>query len=108
MSTEPIKNQDSRNGITVERRLLEESFAFDFFQAVRLLERLDPNRKPVGRTSAPRAEAVRFKAHLSLSFPPSSIYNLDPPSSPLPVPALTVAFLGLTGPSGALPRHYTE
>jgi type VI secretion system protein ImpH len=93
---------------SVAARLFEEGFAFDFFQAVRLLERLAPKRCPVGRAGPPQEEVVRFRAHLSLSFPPSSIYEIQSPSAALKVPALTVAFMGLTGPSGILPQHYTE
>jgi type VI secretion system protein ImpH len=93
---------------TVEERLLGEGFAFDFFQAVRLLERLLPDRRPVGHTSPPRSEIVRFRAHVSLSFPPSSIYDIVRPADPLDPLQMIVAFFGLTGPSGVLPRHYTE
>jgi type VI secretion system protein ImpH len=93
---------------TVEDWLFEEGYVFDFFQAVRLLERLDPQRGAVGRASAPAEEAVRFLARLSLDFPPSSIYEIKLPSADVPVPAMTASFMGLTGPSGVLPRHYTE
>src|SRR5205823_27398 len=93
---------------TVEGLLWEEPFVFDFFQAVRVLERLAKDRKPVGRTGSPRDEVVRFRAHLSLTFPPSSIYDLQRPTEALPLPLMTVAFMGLYGPSGVLPRHYTE
>jgi type VI secretion system protein ImpH len=93
---------------TVEKQLFEQGFAFDFFQAVRLLQRLDPNRKAVGHAGPPAAEAVRFRAHLSLSFPPSPIFDIARPTSSEPVPTMVEAFLGLTGPSGVLPRHYTE
>jgi type VI secretion system protein ImpH len=92
---------------TVAERLVEESYAFDFFQAVRLLERINPQRRLVGRAGPPAEEVARFRAHLSLSFPPSAIYELQPASALLP-PAMTVAFMGLTGPSGVLPVHYTE
>ena len=94
--------------MTVAERLFAEGFAFDFFQAVRLLEKLEPGRKPVGRGGPPRDEVARFRAHLSLTFPPSAIYDLEPASSKLPCPSMTVSFMGLTGPSGILPRHYTE
>jgi type VI secretion system protein ImpH len=95
-------------GRTVEQWLFEEPYCFHFFQAVRLLERLAPQRRPVGRGGPPSAEVVRFRAHQALWFPPSAIFDLQGPSESLPLPAMTVAFLGLTGPSGVLPRHYTE
>ena len=75
---------------------------------MRLLEQLRPEAVPVGRAGPPGAEAVRFRAHQSLSFPPSVIHSLTPPDGPDGVPALTVTFMGLTGPNGVLPRHYTE
>ena len=46
--------------------LLErEPYLFEFFQAVRLLERLMPDREPVGRFVNPRTEVVRFGANPS-------------------------------------------
>ena len=41
-----------------------------FFQAVRLLERLLPDRAPVGGDAPPSREVVRFLTKLSLAFPP--------------------------------------
>src|SRR5262249_4560262 len=61
-----------------------------------------------GKDAVPRTEVARFRAHLSVSFPPSAIYQIEPPTAVVPVPTVTVAFMGLTGPSGVLPRHYTE
>jgi type VI secretion system protein ImpH len=75
---------------------------------VRLLERLGPRRRPLGEAGPPSAEVVRVRAHLSLNFPPSAIYDLERPAAADAAPVMTVAFLGLTGPSGVLPRHYTE
>ena len=94
--------------VPVVDRLFAEGYAFDFFQAVRLLQALDPARVRVGRGGPPRAEAVRFRTHASLNFPPSSIYDLTPsPGEGVPA-ELVQPFLGLTGPRGVLPRHYTE
>jgi type VI secretion system protein ImpH len=90
------------------RRLFDESYDFDFFQAVRLLQRMEPGRARVGLTGPPGNEAVRFRARNSLSFPPSSIHDLQRPTSTHPVPVMEQAFMGLTGPSGVLPRHYTD
>ncbi len=94
--------------IPVADRLFREGFAFDFFQAVRLLQALEPGRARVGHGGPPQAEAVRFRAHASLSFPPSSIHDLSPAAAGDQPPELVQAFLGLTGPNGVLPRHYTE
>lgn len=92
---------------SVAARLFAEPFAFDFFQAVRLLQQLQPERKPVGEGTSVEVEAARFRPIASLTFPPSAIYELEPPG-PARAALLTVAFFGLTGPSGVLPRHYTE
>jgi type VI secretion system protein ImpH len=91
----------------LETRLFDEPFQFDFFQAVRILQQLG-GRKLVGYGSPPKAEAARFRAHVSLSFPASSIHDLIHPVPDHPYPVMIQAFYGLTGPSGVLPRHYTE
>src|SRR5947209_5130511 len=57
---------------SLARRLFDDAPCFDFFQAVRLLHRLESGRVRVGRGGPPQAEAVRFRARISLSFPPSS------------------------------------
>jgi type VI secretion system protein ImpH len=68
---------------------------FDFFQAVRLLRIMSPNGDP-----------VRFHANPALDFPPSQIEAFEMPNSG---PAhMTVNFLGLVGPLGALPYFYSE
>jgi type VI secretion system protein ImpH len=89
-------------------RFFAQPYEFDFHQAVTLLERLYPDRKPVGRGENPQQEVVRFRGHLALSFPPSQIVDLQPPTSPHTPAQMTVAFFGLYGPSGVLPRFYTE
>jgi type VI secretion system protein ImpH len=88
-------------------QLFDEPYRFDFFQAVRLLERIFKHRVPVGRDSNPGREVARFRTRVSLSFPPSEIYEMKRGENNAP-PAILVAFMGLTGPSGLLPHHYTE
>jgi len=90
------------------RAVLEESpYLFDFFQAVRLIERLDRRRVPIGRFSKPGEEAVRAGAHVSPVFPASQIQNLSRTEEDKP-PFLRVNFMGLVGPLGVLPLVYTE
>lgn len=104
MATESRRTSDSLSDV-----LFEEPYRFEFFQAVRLLERIDPERRPVGRYSEPAGEAVRFRTRASLSFAPSQIHQLAEASEQDATPSqMTVAFMGLTGPAGVLPHHYTE
>ena len=97
----------ARAPATVFDRLVDEGYAFDFFQAVRLLQRAEPTRLAVGRGAAPSAEVVRFRALPSLAFPPSAIDAIRPARKDRPA-VIIQTFLGLVGPSGVLPRHYTE
>lgn len=90
----------------VGEKLRSEPFRFDFFQAVRLLEKLFPERTPVGRFAHPASEVAHFGAHNSLAFPASQIQAMDwPEAGPL---HMTVNFMGLTGPEGVLPNPYTS
>jgi type VI secretion system protein ImpH len=90
---------------SLEERLFDSPYDYDFFQAVRLLHLMLDDRPGVGRIAKPDEEPVRFKVRQSLEFPPSSIHSLSAETDP---PAMVVAFLGLTGVQGALPHHYTE
>ncbi len=110
-----------RNGAPLRQQLLEEAHQFDFFQAVRLLERFahaDGQRgagpaEPVGYDYDPKKEAVRFRAFPSHRFPAGEIREIKPrpaageDSGPRGMD-MTVAFMGLTGPCGVLPAHYTS
>jgi type VI secretion system protein ImpH len=89
------------------RQLLEqEPFRVEFFQAVRLLERMEKDRDPVGYFVAPQGETLRFAALPTLSFPPSQLYDLQRlPSGQL---KMTVQFMGLCAAVSALPVAYTE
>jgi len=90
----------------VEAKLWNEPQAFEFFQAVRLLENLLNNGKEVGRFAGPDQEIVRFKQNTSLSFPTADIFSLVANSEG---PSLmTISFMGLLGVQGVLPRTYTE
>jgi type VI secretion system protein ImpH len=93
----------------LERELFENPQRFDFFQAVRLLERLRPGSSEIGGDGPPRREAVRFRAKAGLAFPASQIHQLESAEGEDGGPsAMTVAFLGLTGPLGVLPHCYSE
>jgi type VI secretion system protein ImpH len=89
------------------RKLLETvPWEFQFFQAVRLLERVQPDRQPIGRFIPPSQEAVRFGATPRMAFPPSQLYALTFRDKGPPL--MLVNFLGMSGPQGVLPLYYTE
>ena len=89
----------------LEERFRNEPQLFEFFQAVRLLERFLPDRVEVGKFAPPSSEVVRFKANSTLVFPASEIQSLTWPAKG-PV-EMIVNFMGLTGPQGVLPIVYT-
>jgi len=92
---------------SLEWLLFNEGYRFDFFQAVRLLERLFPERTSIGVDGVPSNVAIRFRSHPSLSFPASQIHEIVASKQDRQA-EMTVAFMGLTGPLGVLPLHYTE
>lgn len=97
-------------------RLFRTPHRFDFFQAVRVLEwqarrdARDPRtarRHAVGHDHDPREEVVRLRAETSLTFPGNQVAGAEAGADGRP-PTLVGAFLGLVGPLGVLPQHYTE
>jgi type VI secretion system protein ImpH len=94
-------------------RLGDAPWTFRFFQAVRILERRRARQKRGGRTDAipmvgheadPAQRTLRFRSAMRLSFPASEIEAFSHPEGELP--AMTVTFMGLSGPSSVLPLHY--
>lgn len=93
----------------VEQDLLDEPYNYQFFQAVRLLERVFENKKTVGRDALPHEEVVRFRSRIALEFPSSEIHQLAPrKDESVPTLEMIVNFMGMIGVSGVLPTHYTE
>ncbi|MEZ6130739.1 MAG: type VI secretion system baseplate subunit TssG [Planctomycetaceae bacterium] len=136
------------------QELLKHPQHFEFFQAVRIIERCaaiderQPHASAVGSDVGPLTEPVRFRALPSLTFPPGQIAALNPDktrlkgkagransdlpdafattkdastntagntaittdrsSGPLDPLEMIVSFMGLTGPNGVLPQHYTS
>jgi type VI secretion system protein ImpH len=89
----------------LEDQLRENPTAFEFFQAVRLLERLHPDRQPIGQFGDPADEVAHFAANPDTAFPAGEIQKLD--LSPHTPAQMTVNFMGLTGPEGVLPYSYS-
>lgn len=93
------------SGSALRDRLRDEPYLFEFFQAVRLLERFFPGLAPVGGFAPPAQEVVRFQTNSTLGFPASEVQALALPEKG---PAqMKVNFMGLMGAEGALPLCYT-
>lgn len=89
----------------------DEPFQFEFFQAVRLLEKIYPDKKPVGREAMPHEEVVRFRSRVALDFPPSEIHDVKESFDEYyerEKLEMIVNFMGIIGVSGVMPSHYTE
>jgi len=118
-----LGTEGRRKSSAVSVRLLEKPYQFDFFQAVRLLEKVaqsDPDEFPVstsiGHDGPPHRELIQLRVLCARTFPPSEIYSIikrrrDSPKAPpegQPPFAMTTTFMGLFGPQGVMPLHYTQ
>ncbi len=96
---------------TLERDLVEEPYRFEFFQAVRLFEKIYKDRKPVGDVALPHEETVRFRSRIAMDFPSSEIHQINEivdEATGKDRTEVVVNFMGMVGVSGVLPAHYTE
>ncbi len=105
---EPLPAQAVRQTI-LAGHIRQTPWEFQFFQTVRWLTRMRPDRGQVGRFHPPGREVAHFFANPAVSFPASEIQGLEghPLEADAPI-ALTVNFMGMFGPLGALPLYYSE
>lgn len=86
--------------------LLQEPFAFDFFEAMRRIECAWPDAPRLGTATRPVDEPVRLGQTASLAFPASMLSSIVVgDAGRLKINAL---FFGLFGPNGPLPLHLTD
>ncbi len=90
----------------MQEMLERDPYSVRFFQAVRLLERLYPERRPVGLFVAPGSEVVRFSSVPTFSFPASELQDLRRGKDGQM--KMAVNFMGLSAAVGALPHVYTD
>lgn len=99
------------------KQLQQAPSEFDFYQAVYSVERQYSREQKrwygVGRDGFPHQELIRFKSVQHLGFPGQPITKVENRAGTTELALTTsinmhVSFLGLTGPSGVLPQHYTE
>ncbi len=93
------------NLAALEASLRDDPTTWSFFQAVRMLERLRPDREPIGGYADPAQEVVAFSVNPMISFPPSELYSLEMNDEGRA--RMEINFMGLTGPQGVLPHAYS-
>lgn len=107
-------------------RLQNEPYRFEFFQAVRILLSHCREYTSAHQDRDILGQIIQFRSSVSLGFPPSEIESLIFEKVPghesasldcsdnlvrnrfLGNVAITPSFIGLTGPMGVMPRHYTD
>ena len=100
-------SSDAKPELANLRRMLEEEpFRVHFFQAVRLLQKMETGLKPVGYFITPQGETIRFSSRTSLSFPPSEIHELHREEGGQT--KMTVEFMGFCAAISVMPAPYTE
>ncbi len=89
------------------RQLEEKPYAYDFFQVLRRIECLYPEKPRLGEALRPLDEPLRLAQEPSMAFAPSTLSSFSPPAERRPA-RLEQRFFGLLGPNGPLPLHLTD
>jgi len=87
--------------------LEKEPFAFDFYQTMRHLDALFPDKPRIGQAVRAVDEAVRLGQEPSMTFAPASLSRVHRSGRDGKL-HVDVRFFGLLGPNGPLPFHLTE
>lgn len=89
------------------KALEEQPYNFDFFQVLRQIECLYPDKPRIGQALRPIDEPVRLGQTPALTFSPGAV-SAFVRGHDSQVPRVEVNFFGLLGPNGPLPLHLTE
>jgi type VI secretion system protein ImpH len=106
ITVNPLHRAPSEVFDDLRQMLEDEPFRFRFFQAVRLLQRMAPERGPVGYFFSPAGESIRFTSRTTLGFPPSELHDLRRQENGQMT--MLVEFMGLCSAISVLPAVYTE
>lgn len=92
---------------TVFERIESDPGSWDFFAAVRRIECENPGKPRVGTAARRSGDYVDFAQVASLRFEPWAIKRMELDANRRN-PLMRVTFLGLLGPHGPMPLHFTE
>ena len=96
----------SDGGTCSEQALADEVRSFDFFQALRLIERVHAQKPRLGKARRGADDPIRLAQRPQLAFPPTDLAAYEPGSGGRPGRP-EVLLMGLFGPQGPLPLHLT-
>lgn len=92
--------------VALLNNLQQEPYKYDFYQFVRLIECMYPDKQRFGHSVKPSDDAIRFGQLPYMQFAPGALATFEIEKD---YPAtLKVFFFGLFGPNGPLPIHLTE
>jgi len=101
------ESQSARTRLTEQLR--DEIWRVNFYRFCRLLELAAPGAPPLGSTSHPENDPVRFRPWPGMGFPVSELRAVEDdendPDAPLSV---RTTFLGMYGVDSPLPTHYLD
>ncbi len=100
-------NRSSADALKFLAELADEPYGHDFFQTLRRLESLHPDKPLFGTAARPSDEPIRLGQEPTLAFAPSAIADFIPGGGNKPH-RLQSYFFGLFGPNAPLPLHLTE
>ena len=100
----------------VEDWLYAEGYRFDFFQALRLLQKIAAERRlasssprdSIAATDLAAFDAIRLRANISFSFPPGEVHQVEKLADTPFQAEVTANILSLVGALGPMPDSFAE
>lgn len=103
----PRIEEDPARQLPVKLQVTPGFYAPDFFHLCRLLDTAYPHLPRLGTSVLPSEDVVRFSQEPSLAFPPVTIPRFMAKGEAR-AGRVFINFMGLLGPHGPLPLHFTE
>jgi type VI secretion system protein ImpH len=91
----------------VVEALAQKPYTFGFYHALRLIECVYAQRPRLGTAKRPGDEPIRLGQEAALTFESASLTRFTPGNDDRPH-RLAVRLMGLLGPNGPMPLHFTE
>jgi type VI secretion system protein ImpH len=100
-----MASENRTSAYVLIEELEQAAYRFDFFETLRQIEALYPDKPRLGNGVKASDDAVRLAQEPQLQFPAAALSSFNVGHG---VPRLAVNFFGLFGPNGPLPLHLTD